>query len=46
MEEDLDNKKHIKIGVIGHVGYGKAQLNEAIKKVLNEGNKKSKNGDR
>ena len=40
MEENKDKKPYVKIGVIGHVGYGKAQLNEAIEKILKEGNDK------
>ena len=43
MEENKDKKPYVKIGVIGHVGYGKTKLNEEIEKILKEGNnKKSK----
>ena len=28
-------KQYVKIGVIGHVGYNKTTLNQAIQKVLN-----------
>ncbi len=42
MEENKDKKPYVKIGVIGHVGYGKTQLNEAIEKILKEGNNKTK----
>ena len=43
MEENKEDKKpHVIIGVIGHVGNGKAQLNEAIEKLLKEGKKTKK----